>query len=265
MQAVVGDQAIQSLADDIRRSKRILVCVGAGISVNAGIPDFRSGNGIYTANRSSSEDVFRIENFLSDPIPFYKLCSEMESVFNGDHMPTVTHHFIKALGGMGKLLRCYSQNVDGLEIDAGLVPGNDLIQCHGRLDSIHCSKCRATADISPRKWLRYVKEYLDSKPECVPSDLCCTECGGFLKPAAVLFGEHLPETFFSGIKDDVASADLLIVIGSTMTVYPFAAITELLGAGVKKYVICKGAHLASGEIVIDEDCDKVAKKMRQLL
>ena len=113
--------------DILRRSKRILVVTGAGISVSCGIPDFRSKNGLYSSSEvadimlsagGSPEELFDIDFFRDDPAPFYQLAHKISP---GLHQPSWTHFFIVLLEQQKKLLRNFTQNIDGLEHVAGEV------------------------------------------------------------------------------------------------------------------------------------------------
>ena len=244
------------LGESIRRARSILVCVGAGISVNAGIPDFRSPqSGIYS-RIGDAEEIFHIENYQVDPIPFYKLCVEMFDFDIARIRPTPTHMFIKHLGDSGKLLRCYTQNIDGLELKAGLRINQDVIQCHGNLDKVVCSECRRSAPVSPDDWKQAVRDFVrlgTEDPQRIPSQLKCTNCGGFLKPSVVMFGEPLPSGFISQIQTDIQCCDLVLIIGTSLTVFPFAAIPRMVHPDVPQYSISRG--LAPGKTSIDADCD----------
>lgn len=127
--------SVQHVIEAIRKSKRIIVITGAGISVSSGIPDFRSKDiGIYHTldcdqyNIPSAELLFDYEFFRIDAEPFYKFSSNL--LPNDDVRPSPCHNFIACLQARGKLLRNYTQNVDGLERKAGITK---LIECHGSM------------------------------------------------------------------------------------------------------------------------------------
>jgi len=136
--------------DDITRlllsKRRIVILVGAGISVSCGIPDFRSANGLYNTidigalELDSPEDLFDIEFFHENPERFYKAASE---IFYGktDLKPSAAHEFIKLLADMNLLLRVYTQNIDGLEEMVG-ISRQHIIEAHGSLQRASCLKCR---------------------------------------------------------------------------------------------------------------------------
>lgn len=175
--------SLQSIAKKITSGEiRNIVCLcGAGISVSCGIPDFRSeGTGLYhnlqKYNLDRPESIFDIEFFKSNPKPFIHLAKEL---FPGQFKPSTTHYFLKLLHDKRKLLRVYTQNIDGLEYEAGL-PTEQVIQCHGGFQTSHCinSKCQAICDNE-----RVKKDIMDEK------ETLCEQCGHLCKPGITFFGE----------------------------------------------------------------------------
>ena len=117
-------------------ARNVVVMVGAGVSVAAGIPDFRTpGTGLYDNLEDYGlprpEAIFELNFFADNPKPFYRLCREL---WPGQYSPTATHHFIRLLHEKGVLTRCYTQNIDSLESAAGL-PAQKLVAAHGNFDS----------------------------------------------------------------------------------------------------------------------------------
>jgi NAD-dependent SIR2 family protein deacetylase len=128
-----------------------VLLTGAGISVNAGIPDFRTpGTGLYSKlaeyDLPTPESVFEINYFKSNPKPFYKLAQQLGPQKDIRYVPTFTHYFIKLLEEQGLLFLNLTQNIDGLEIDAGVDP-ELVMMAHGNFLSAHCSKCKISTDI----------------------------------------------------------------------------------------------------------------------
>lgn len=123
-------------------SRRILVVCGAGISVNSGIPDFRSANGIYSKmwkyNLERPTDMFSLDHFRDDPAPFYTFAPEI--LPSKLYRPTLVHWLFRELHLQGKLLRVYTQNIDCLEARVG-VPPEKVVQCHGSFDAFTCLRC----------------------------------------------------------------------------------------------------------------------------
>uniref|UniRef100_A0AAR2KMF8 NAD-dependent protein deacetylase sirtuin-2 n=1 Tax=Pygocentrus nattereri TaxID=42514 RepID=A0AAR2KMF8_PYGNA len=198
------------------KCKSIICMVGAGISTSAGIPDFRSpGTGLYANlqkyNLPYPEAIFQIDYFKKHPEPFFALAREL---YPGQFKPTVCHYFIRMLKDKGLLRRCYSQNIDTLERVAGL-QGEDLVEAHGTFHTSHCVSffCRK----------EYTMEWMKEKifSEDIPK---CEACNNLVKPDIVFFGENLPARFFSAMKQDFPSCDLLIIMGTSLQVQPFASL-----------------------------------------
>ena len=127
--------------------------------------------------------------------------------------PTLTHQFIKKLQDKNLLQRCYTQNIDGLERKVG-IKEDLLVECHGTMTRAKCDKCKEF----------YKKEdyFASDKPPL------CSFCGGQIRPDIVLFGEPLPEGFQTLPKTDFQTADLLIVMGTSLRVRPFANLPRLI-------------------------------------
>merc|ERR1712137_143499 len=212
-----GDFTVKGIADFIKRhletneSMKIVVLVGAGISVNCGIPDFRSpGTGIYSRINPGQ---FSLEFLANEPQEFYSFVREMfGGVFDGTVKPSDTHHFLKLLADKGLLHRLYTQNIDTLENLVGI--DEDLIvPAHGSFDSARCAHCMKPVEDMKREFWGAI---FSSE---VPS---CSYCGNVVRPDVVFFGENMPGKFFELHHSDLKSADLLIVMGTSLIAYPFA-------------------------------------------
>ncbi|KAL9050278.1 MAG: hypothetical protein Q9162_006725 [Coniocarpon cinnabarinum] len=194
-------------------AKKIAVMTGAGISTSAGIPDFRSPEtGLYAnlarLNLPYAEAVFDISYFRRNPEPFYTLAQEL---YPGKYRPTIAHSFIRLLHDKGLLLRHFTQNIDCLDREAG-VPGSKIVEAHGSFARQGCIDCHAP--FSADEMRKHVTE------KEVPH---CAECGGLVKPGIVFFGEALPSEFFERLSEP-SQADLFIVMGTSLTVQPFATL-----------------------------------------
>ena len=210
-----------------REYKRIVVLVGAGISVAAGIPDFRSpGTGLYynlqKYNLPWPEAIFDIDYFQENPKPFYTLSKEL---YPGNFTPTKTHFFIKLLSDNGLLQRCYTQNIDTLE-DVAKIPQDKLVFAHGSFTSAHCIKCHK------KHSCEFVREriFKDETPTC-------ESCGSLVKPDIVFFGESLPMRFFYCMDEDFPVCDLLIIMGTGLMVHPFANLLYMVDENVPRILI----------------------------
>lgn len=198
--------------------KRVVVLTGAGLSVAAGIPDFRSpGTGLYSKlekyNLPYPEAIFEITYYKKNPKAFLTLSKEL---LTEQYKPTLGHKFIVKLNEEGLLHMNLTQNIDDLEITAGL-PEDKILQAHGHSRSAHCIDCAKEADI--KKWKELAAQEEPMK---------CQECEtGLVKPDIVFFGEQLPKEFFNAPKI-VGEADLAIIIGTSLKVMPFAYMAELI-------------------------------------
>ncbi|XP_067412819.1 NAD-dependent protein deacetylase sirtuin-2 isoform X2 [Emydura macquarii macquarii] len=213
------------------KCKNIVCMVGAGISTSAGIPDFRSpGTGLYANLQSYNlpypEAIFEINYFKQHPEPFFALAREL---YPGQFKPTVCHYFIRLLKEKGLLLRCYTQNIDTLERVAGLEQ-EDLVEAHGTFFTSHClsSSCK--------------KQYtLDWMKEKIFSSLTpkCDKCQSLVKPDIVFFGESLPTRFFTLMQSDFQKVDLLIILGTSLQVQPFASLVSRAPTNTPRLLINK--------------------------
>ncbi|KAJ7643792.1 Sir2 family histone deacetylase Hst2 [Roridomyces roridus] len=253
---VLKKQDIPSLAEYIAsdKCKNIVLMLGAGVSTAAGIPDFRSPEtGLYAnlarLNLPYPEAVFEINFFRKNPVPFYTLAQEL---YPGKFRPTITHSFIRLLAKHGLLHTCFTQNIDVLERIAG-VPDDKIIEAHGSFASQRCIDCHKPFDDDEMKRKILAKE----TPKC-------GKCGGLVKPDIVFFGESLPDEFIKAIPN-VAKADLLIVMGTSLTVQPFAGLAERAGASCPRVLINLDRVGSIGrrpnDLVLLGKCDEVVSKL----
>ena len=226
-------------------AKNVVFLTGAGASVAAGIPDFRSPKtGVYSNLEKYKlpfpEAVFTIDYFDQNPAPFF----EVSKLFLVGHFKPVAPHFLTSLFYKhGMLLRVYTQNVDGLDIKAG-VPKDFVVECHGSNATNTCRKCGNHATYE-----EYEEEF--KKGQIV----YCKKCGtGVVKPDTVFFGEDLPERFYDLNKADFKSADLLIVIGTSLKVDPCSELPGKCRLDCPRIMINKKAVATFREkLAIDED------------
>ncbi|XP_058883037.1 NAD-dependent protein deacetylase sirtuin-3 isoform X2 [Acipenser ruthenus] len=195
--------------------KNIIVVAGAGISTASGIPDFRTpGTGLYANlqkyNIPYPEAIFDIDYFTCNPKAFFSLAMEL---YPGNYQPNYIHHFVRMLHEKGLLLRMYTQNIDGLERMAG-IPAEKLVEAHGTFSTASCHLCYTS--FPPKEAETII---MSGK---IPR---CKICQGIVKPDIVFFGEDLPKSFFLHSKD-FPKADLLIVMGTSLQIEPFASIVN---------------------------------------
>jgi len=220
---------IDGVAKYIREghAKNIIVMTGAGISVSAGIPDFRSpGTGLYDNLQKYklpyAEAVFDIDYFHKNPKPFYEV---VKGIYPGQFHPTKAHYFVRLLAEHGLLLRNFTQNIDTLELIAD-IPQDKVVYSHGGFSSAHCVDCHK--EFSPD----LVREKVFSE-----GMVKCDKCGACVKPDIVFFGESLPRAFFERSAEDFPKCDLLIVMGTSLQVNPFASLIGDVGENVPRLLI----------------------------
>ncbi len=201
---------IEKLARLTVESRRVVVFTGAGVSTESGIPDFRSPGGIWS--RYDPED-FTIQRFISSREARRNLWKmSVESGLLIDAKPNAAHYAIAELHQLGKLDCVITQNIDNLHQRAG-VPQDRVFELHGNMSWVVCLGCHR------RFPMREVLEKLAKENVEI---LDCPECQGILKPDAVFFGEPLPQEVLQEAIRRSQKCDLLIVIGSTLLVYPAA-------------------------------------------
>lgn len=212
----------------------VIVLVGAGMSTSAGLPDFRSPDkGLYASlakfQLAQPEDVFKISYFRNNPAPFYELT---RSLLAKNFQPTLAHYFVRLLDEQGYLMRCYSQNVDCLETLSGL-SREKLCLAHGSFELAHCLRCNAEYKLH---WVRQVVARGEI-PHCTST----RDCRGLVKPDVKLFGERLDGRFFRLVKQDFPRCQLLIIVGSSLSVMPFAQLVQRVPARCPRLLINRGA------------------------
>jgi NAD-dependent deacetylase len=211
----------------LRASQRALIFTGAGISTASGIPDFRGPHGIWTRR----QPVYYHDFMTSAAARFehwdYKL--EAWDAFRNAR-PNDVHHAIVRLEKAGKLEMVVTQNIDGLHTLAG-TSRERLVELHGTNSLVECQSCKERSDPQP---------HFDFFREQGTPPLCA--CGGFLKPATISFGQNLESDELERTHSAAMEADLVVALGSTLSVYP-AASFPLLAAqrGVPYVIVNRGA------------------------
>ncbi|RQM15587.1 hypothetical protein KXD40_004979 [Peronospora effusa] len=224
--------SIADFVEVLKKAKKIVVIAGAGISVSCGIPDFRSKDGIYAMARKMDvvlpepECLFQIDYFRDDPAPFFEV---VRRAFANSPKPSPTHWFLKLLQDKKKLLRVYTQNIDGLEEAAGVTK---CIPCHGSFAYSACMRCKKRV---PTDTLMPIIQ-AGVIPSCLELN-----CRGVLKPEITFFGEILDDKVSTTITKDRLQADLLLVMGTSLKVAPVMEIPGYLPSHIPQVVINKTA------------------------
>jgi NAD-dependent deacetylase len=226
-------------ADLIRRSERVVALTGAGISTAAGIPDFRGPQGLYVTRQYDPETVFDISVFHRNPEPFFEFTRDFLGVIDTLE-PTATHHFLARLEAEGPLIAVVTQNIDSLHQRAG---SQRVISVHGDYWTSHCLDCGRDYDLDTMKTM--VREA--AVPRCT--------CAGVIKPDVVFYGEAVRDLDVAA--SVIGSCDLLLVLGSTLLVYPAAFLPEHAGGNV--VVVNRGEVGLTprpGRYFVDADLDQ---------
>ncbi len=203
------DDGIAALADLIRASRRAVVFTGAGISTESGIPDFRSPGGIWT--RMMPVDF---QDYLADPEArrvSWQRRFEMEDTWNAVR-PNAGHDAVAELVARGRVSHVITQNIDALHQQSG-VPDDRVIELHGNTRHARCLDCGARVEIPD---IRAHFQAHGIAPDCAA-------CGGIVKTATISFGQPMPEAEMRRAQAATLACDLMLVLGSSLAVYPAAA------------------------------------------
>ncbi|POR34441.1 NAD-dependent protein deacetylase hst1 [Tolypocladium paradoxum] len=288
--------SVADAVDLIARCSNIIVITGAGISTSLGIPDFRSkGTGLYSKlehlGLNDPQEVFDIDVFRQDPAIFYSVAKD---IVPATDRYTPTHKFIAMLHQRGKLLTNYSQNIDNLEVRAGL-PKEKLIQCHGSFGTASCVQCgyqmqgekifpdikagniprcprcvqslrangasvkrkrSAGAEKRRRRWSADDSSGDDDSDYDMPQ-------AGVMKPDITFFGEPLPDEFSKRLtENDREKVDLVVVIGTSLKVTPVSEIVSWLPPHIPQiYVSRQPVNHINFDIDLLGDCDVVVTEL----
>lgn len=199
---------IETLRHWVEESENIVFFGGAGVSTESGIPDFRSQDGLYHQHYDlPPETILSHDYFMSHTQEFYRFYRDKMLCL--DVQPNAAHLALAKLEQLGKLKAVVTQNIDGLHQKAG---SQRVYELHGSVYRNYCMSCGAS----------YPVEEI-AAGEGIP---CCPHCGGIIKPDVVLYQEGLDQRTIRGAVEAIASADLLIVGGTSLVVYPAAGLLE---------------------------------------
>lgn len=202
---------IIKLQEIIDNSDNIVFFGGAGVSTESGIPDFRSVDGLYNQKYDyPPEEILSHTFFMRKPEEFYRFYKD--KMLELDIEPNAAHKKLAELERAGKLKAVVTQNIDGLHQKAG---SKIVYELHGTVHKNYCMSCKKFFDA------HYVKA-----AEKIPY---CDECGGLIKPDVVLYEEGLDDRTVHGAVNAIAKADVLIIAGTSLTVYPAAGMVRYFG------------------------------------
>ena len=199
----------EQLAQWVRESKRIVFFGGAGVSTESGIPDFRSPDGLYnTKYKYPPETIISHGFFMRNPAEFYRFYRD--KMLFPDAQPNAAHRKLAQWEADGRLLAVVTQNIDGLHQAAG---SKKVYELHGSVHRNYCTRCGQFYGLD---------DILNG--EGIPT---CEKCGGTIKPDVVLYGENLDSDVINGACNAISQADMLIIGGTSLAVYPAAGLIDL--------------------------------------
>ena len=203
---------ISEFAELIKKSERIVFFGGAGVSTESGLKDYRSADGIYNTALNYGmppEEILSHGCFTEDPELFYRFYRDY---FVADVEPCAAHKALAELERSGKKISIVTQNIDGLHQAAG---SSEVFELHGNASKFYCVSCGK----------KYGRECLTESSADVPH----CECGGIIKPVVTLYGEMLDDNTVNGAVRAIEQADLLIIGGTSLGVYPAAGFIRYFG------------------------------------
>ena len=199
------NEKVEELRKIIDESENIVFFGGAGVSTESGISDFRSKDGLYNLKyKYPPEEILSHSFFINNTKEFFEFYRDKMNSLK--YEPNITHIKLSELEKEGKLKAVITQNIDGLHQKAG---SNVVYELHGSVLRNYCMKCKKAYD---------AKYVFNSK------DIPLCDCGGIIKPDVVLYGEMLDDNIVSKSVDAIKRADMLIIGGTSLTVYPASSL-----------------------------------------
>jgi NAD-dependent deacetylase len=215
---------IARAAEAMLASRYVIALVGAGISVESGIPPFRGKGGLWTKHGEPPMDGY--ERFLADPATHWRQMlarrasdDEFSQALRAAR-PNAAHHALAQLESMGVLQHTISQNIDDLHFEAGSVAVTEI---HGNRAKVRCIECGARW-----LWAEFFGADLELPGETLAEAPACPQCGGVVKGDTVMFGEPIPREFLAECQAQAERADCVLIAGTSATVYPAAAFPEMV-------------------------------------
>jgi NAD-dependent deacetylase len=212
----------------VAEARRIAVLSGAGISTDSGIPDFRGPNGLWTRD-PSAERMSTFADYRDDPAVRLRSWQARLEHPAWTATPNKAHRALVSLENSGRLVALVTQNIDGLHQRAG---SRAVLELHGTMHETVCLTCNDR---------RPMREALDRVAAGTP-DPSCPVCGGILKSATISFGQPLDTEVLMAARDAALSCDLMLAVGSSLSVQPAAGLVGLAAQAGATVVICNASE-----------------------
>lgn len=235
------EDKINKLGKWLKESEYTVILTGAGMSTESGIPDFRSKDGIWKkVDPMALASMDSLSNNYDQFHEFYKMrWNNLTGV-----KPHKGYDILAKWEEDGLIDSVVTQNVD----DFHLMSGNkNVYRIHGSINEYKCSECGSPAEI---------KDFMERKP--------CSKCGGKLRPGVILFGEGLPEKELYGAIDEMEKADLVIVIGTSLTVFPVSQLPDIT-KGRKVYINREIPKASNFDLNFEESAGELLQKVDDIL
>ena len=210
-----AERVVETVRGWIGAARRVVALTGAGISTDSGIPDFRGPQGVWTRN-PEAEKQSTLQHYLADPDVRKRAWRSRLDSPAWQAQPNAGHRALVALERRGTLDTLITQNIDGLHQRAGSAPER-VIEIHGTMREVVCMECGERAPME--RALARVRAGEDDPP--------CRSCGGILKSATISFGQALVEADLIRARDAALRCDLMLAVGSTLSVYPVAGVVPV--------------------------------------
>lgn len=237
------DAAIQKLKEIVDGSGNIVFFGGAGVSTESGIPDFRSVDGLYNQKyKYPPETILSASFFQRNPEEYYRFHHDKLRLRGAQ--PNAAHRKLAEWEAQGKLKAVITQNIDGLHQAAG---SKRVLELHGSLLRAYCAKCR-------KPWPAERINEGEGVPRC--------DCGGVIRPDIVLYEEGLDQDVIAAAVEAISQADVLIIGGTSLVVYPAAGLIRYY-RGSKLVLVNKGETSADSyaDLVIHEKIGEVFSQL----
>ena len=230
------DETLGAVRRWIDEAECVVVLTGAGISTDSGIPDFRGPKGVWTKN-PEAEKMATIQHYMAEPEIRRRSWQQKLAMAGAAREPNAGHRALVTLHKRGKLDTLITQNVDGLHQDAG-IPPDIVVEIHGTLREFVCMKC---GDGGPM-------ELALERVRAGEEDPACQRCGGILKSATISFGQGLVAEDLERAERAANACDLIIAIGTTLSVYPIAGVVPVAKRTGARVVILNAEPTAMDEL-----------------
>jgi NAD-dependent deacetylase len=247
------NMSLEKLLDKIIGAKHCVAFTGAGVSTLSGIRDFRGKNGLYTVGSDEYTRMFDIDVFEQDPSVYYRLAKDF--IYGLDEkQPSIVHIMLAELEKRGLIKAVITQNIDLLHQKAG---SKRVIEVHGSPRVHYCLRCAGVR-------MPFEEAAAAVKAGGMP---ICPVCSRVLKPAITFFGEALPAAALRDAQDEAESADLMLVLGSSLTVNPAAMLPRMTLSRGGEIVIVNdmATYLDSQSALRFTDLGEVFEGLRTLL